>query len=466
MSIESRTDLTGRNVIYTDYEYINEDNILKVLEDSIKEHEINQSCIDYLYKYNNGKQPILDRIKEIRPEINNKIVVNRANEITSFKVGYLLGEPLQYVSRDADDSNITEKITLLNKFMYVEDKASKDKQLADWFTICGTAYRMVLPNNDKNINTPFNIYTLDPRYCFVVYHNGLGNKPVMGVKFIKHSDNSVLYSIYTKDKYYEILNNKILKIEPHVIGDIPIIEYPANNSRLGAFEIVLPLLDAYNQTISDRMNGLEQFIQSLIKFVNVDISEEDFKSLKALGGIKFKSTTENPADVDYITPEANQDYNQKILDDLYQTILTICGMPNRNGGSSTSDTGSAVIMRDGWEVAEAKAKDTELMFKSSKRKFLAIALNYAKRLEKLDLSVEQIEPRFTRRNYENISNKATVLTSLLGSNKIHPKLAFMHCGMFADAELAYKMSAEYAEEQELKNLNQNEEINDSTISNE
>ncbi len=456
MSVQPRIDLIGRKVIYTDCSEITNQNVVKELKAAVEDHNTNQACIDYLYKYNNGEQPILNRIKNVRSEINNKIVVNRANEITSFKVGYLLGEPLQYVSRDADDESITDKITQLNKYMYIEDKASKDKELADWFTICGTAYRMILPNKERKAETPFNIFTLDPRYSFVVYHNGLGNKPVMGVKFIEKTNDSgckvKLYSVYTCNKYFEIEEDKILKEESHIIGDIPIVEYPANNARLGAFEVVIPLLDAYNQTVSDRMNGLEQFIQSLIKFVNVDITEEQFTSLKDLGGIKFKSTSDNPADVDYITPESNQDYNQKILDDLYQTILTICGMPNRNGGSSTSDTGSAVIMRDGWEVAEAKAKDTELMFKSAERKFLKIALRFTKTLAKLDISVDQIEPRFTRRNYENISNKATVLTTMLGSSKIHPKLAFEHCGMFADAELAYKMSAEYATEQEAKVL--------------
>lgn len=453
MSVEPRTDLVGRKVIFTDVDVITKKNIVSVLKAALTTHNINQSCIDYLYQYNNGVQPILNRVKDTRPEINNKIVVNRANEITSFKVGYLLGEPLQYVSRSSDDKTATEKITQLNEFMYSEDKASKDKELADWFTICGTSYRMILPNKDGGTDdSPFHIYTLDPRQTFVVYHNGLGNKPVMGVKFVKRSDETVVYSVYTETDYYEIVNDSIVKNEPHILHTIPIVEYPANSARLGAFEIVIPLLDAYNLTVSDRLNGLEQFIQALIKFVNVDISPEQFKELKDLGGIKFKSTSDNPADVDYITPELNQTNTQTILNDMYQTILTICGMPNRNGGSSTSDTGSAVIMRDGWEVAEAKAKDTELMFKRSEKAFLRIALDIAKTISGLDLKVSQVDVRFTRRNYENISNKSTVLTTMLNNGKIHPLLAFQHCGMFPDAELAYKMSAEYAEMQEEKAL--------------
>lgn len=72
---------------------------------------------------------------------------------------------------------------------------------------------------------------------------------------------------------------------------------------------------------------------------------------------------------------------------MYQTVLTICGMPNRNGGSSTSDTGSAVIMRDGWSAAEARAKDSELMFKKSERTFLKLILNICKTLKGIDLQV-------------------------------------------------------------------------------
>lgn len=455
MSVIPRSDLTGRKMIYTDVETITAENVISVLKDALVTHGINQSCIDYLYQYNNGIQPILSREKETRPEINNRIVVNRANEITAFKVGYLLGEPLQYVSRSSKDKAVTDKITQLNEYMYSEDKASKDKELADWFTICGTSYRMVLPNSNGCADeSPFHIYTLDPRQTFVVYHNGLGNKPVMGVKCVKRSDDTIVYSVYTESDYYEIVNDAIVKSEPHILHTIPIIEYPANSARLGAFEVVIPLLDAYNLTVSDRLNGLEQFIQSIIKFVNVDISPEDFQELKDLGGIKFKSTSDNPADVEYLTPDLNQANTQIILDDMYQTILTICGMPNRNGGSSTSDTGSAVIMRDGWEVAEAKAKDTELMFKRSEKAFLRIALDIAETISRLDLKVSQVDVRFTRRNYENIANKSTVLTTMLNNEKIHPLLAFQHCGMFPDAELAYKISAEYSEEQAKKALEQ------------
>lgn len=169
MSVKTRANMTGRKVIYTDVEKITAENVVDVLKIAVITHAFNRDAIDFLYEYNNGNQPILQRVKEVRPEINNKIVVNRANEITSFKVGYLLGEPIQYVSRDSEKNDLTDKITQLNEFMYAEDKAAKDKELADWFTICGTAYRMVLPKKVVS-DSPFYIFTLDPRQTFVVYY--------------------------------------------------------------------------------------------------------------------------------------------------------------------------------------------------------------------------------------------------------------------------------------------------------
>ena len=68
--------------------------------------------------------------------------------------------------------------------------------------------------------------------------------------------------------------------------------------------------------------------------------------------------------------------------------------------------------------------------------------------------------RFTRRNYENILQKAQVLDLMLKNPKIHPQLAFAHSGMFVDPELAYMMSKEYYEEQQLKLIEKEGNIDD------
>lgn len=450
--VEPYLHLNGRRMILTDETEVNIGNVVQILRKALPYHWKNRSEISYLWSYYKGRQPILNRVKEVRPEITNKIVENRANEIVSFKSGYLMGEPLQYVSR-GNAENIADAINQLNEFVFAEEKPAKDKELADWFHICGTSFRMVLPDEmaGEDDESPFEIYTLDPRNTFVVYNNGLGNKPILGVKYVVDENGVVHYSCYSDHEYFEIVESKVISYDTHILGEIPIIEYPLNMARIGVFELVIPLLDAINLTDSNRLDGVEQFIQALMLFHNVDISSEDFDELRERGAIKFKDIDPQlKAEINYLVSNLNQGETQTLVDHMYQTVLTICGMPNRNGGSSTSDTGSAVIMRDGWSAAEARAKDSELMFKKSERIFLKVVLNICRTLADMDLKVCNVEIRFTRRNYENILQKAQVLDLMLKNNKIHPRLAFEHCGLFVDSDLAYTLSAEYAEEQEQK----------------
>ena len=439
--------MTGRRIIYTDVDEINDSNVVEVLRKAMETHSVNSGEIQYLYDYYKGTQPILRREKEIRPEICNRVVENRANEIVSFKTSYLIGKPIQYVNRSGDDG-CSEDLNKFNEFMFLARKSARDKSLVDWFTISGTAYRLILP--DKNglqfDDAPFKLYTLDPRYTFVVYHSGLGNRRIMGGTYIVKADNTVVYSVYTDNMYYEIVNDSIVKSEAHTLGKVPIIEYPLNAARLGAFEIVLSLLDAINEVASNRLDGIEQFIQAIMVLKGVDINSDEFKALKENGGLKIPLE----AEVEYLVQELNQGHTQTVVDDLYQSVLTICGMPNRNGGSSTSDTGSAVIMRDGWSDAEARAQSTEDMFKEAESEFLLLAIYIYNTFCNRDLKPSAVETRFTRRNYENIQAKSQVLTTMLANNKIHPRLAFEYCGMFIDPELAYTESIEYYEEQQAK----------------
>lgn len=442
--------MNGRRVIKMSVKEITKDNLQEVLRKSLDIHNLNSGDIDYLYKYYKGDQPIRYRAKEVRPEICNRIVENRANEIVSFKVGYLCGEPIQYVSRSGDE-NIVKQVNLLNEYMFAEDKASQDQEIVEWQMICGTAFRMVLPDSSDDLDeAPFEIYTLDPRNTFVVYSSEIGNEPLMGVKYYVDDDNVKHYSVYTKDKYFTIDGDLLTSTRPHALGDIPIIEYPANNARLGSFEIVLPLLDAMNNVASNRMDGVEQLVQAFIKFINCDISKEEYQEFLELGAIKVKSVDGQAADVGVVTTELNQTQSQTLKDDYYNAMLTICGMPNRNGSKSTSDTGAAVVLRDGWSDAEARAKDSENVFKRAEKKMLKLVLRICEDLRDSTLHLRDIDMKFTRRNYEAIQSKSQVLISMLQEPKIHPQLAFQHSGMFSDAESAYSMSMKYYEDQMIK----------------
>lgn len=438
--------LHGRRMILTDETEVTRENVVKILNDALFYHIQNRGEIDYLWNYYKGIHPVLQRTKDYRPEICNKIVVNIPYEIVTFDTGYLMGEPVQYVSRGNKD--ISDDIDMLNRYMMSEEMFTKDKELADWFHICGTSYKMVLPDPEEQDYSPFEVDIPDPRNTFVVYNNGFGNRPIMGVRYVTDSLGNIRYSCYSKDRYFEVNNlSSIVKEDTHDLGDVPIVEYPLNKARLGAFEVVIDLCDAIDLTNSNRLDGVEQFIQSLMLFHNMDITDEDFQKIRERGGLKFKDIDpQMKATVQYLTSELNQTETQTLVDHMYQMILTICGIPNRQGSATGGDNGLAVIYRDGWSTAEVNAKNAEASYKRSERRLLRIVTRICGRLRHSSIIEPDIDIHFTRRNYENTLTKSQVLTTMLSNEKIHPKLAFDHSGMFVDPDLAYKMSMEYMEE--------------------
>lgn len=443
--------LHGRRKIMCDKKEITPENVVEVVEKALAIHRINRGEIQYLYDFYRGKQDIRLKQKQVRPEINNRVMVNRANEIVVFKTAYLLGEPLQYVSNGGDDS-VSQKVNRLNEYMRSELKDSKDKELADWMHICGVGVRMVLPDPvGEEDGSPVSIYTLDPREGFVIYYSGVGQRALAGVLCQKDQAGQWMSCVYTKDRYYEIVSGEIAKDEPHALGRIPIIEYLNNEARMGAFEVVLPLLNAINTIESNRVDSIQDFVNAFDVFQNCELEEGQYKQLSQGGmAIQIKGVQGMEAKVYRIASELNQTNTQTLVDDLYDTILTICGMPNRNGGSSTSDTGAATMMRDGWQSAESRAKDTEKMFIRSEWEFLRLALRICRDTAEVDLKLSEIKPEFTRKNLTNIQSKVQVLAEMLNNPKIHPKLAFQYCGLFSDSEDAYRTSMEYYEQQQAK----------------
>lgn len=441
---------TGRKKILVNTESITSENIIKYLKEAINTHEKNQREENYLYEYYKGNQPILNREKKIRPTINNKIVVNKANEIVSFKTGYLLYSPIQYASKSNGQS---DEISTLNSYMDIKNKVTIDKEVVDYMHICGVGVKILLQSDDGD-DIPFDMYSADPRDTFVIYSATLiGEPPIMGVRhYIDVDSTGVLktnvYECYTKDMYYKIREEQIVQQAGNALKQIPIIEYPLNNARIGAFEIVLSLLDAINNVQSNRNDGIEQFVQSLLLFHNVDIDTEKVETLNEIGAIKFRDI--NPSlqgEIKYLVSQLDQTNTQTLVDDLVDSVLAIVGMPPTKNNGSSAETGMATIMQDGWYLAEARAKDTENLFKASERQLLKLVTYICNNTSDLKLDYKDIDIKFTRKNYENIQSKVQVLIAMLQNEKIAPRLAFATANLFPDSEGAWIESKEYMAQQ-------------------
>ena len=444
------SQLFGRVEVLTGVDEITRDNLQMVLSECLAVHWFNSAQIDYLYRFNRGMQPILGRKKQTRPEINNRVVENHASEVSQFTAAYFMGEPVVYVRR-GDEIGNSKEIALLNDYMMYEDKATRDMEMATWMAICGVGYRMVLPDEasfDDPDFAPFEIDTPDPRFTFVAYSTGFGHRRMMGVRMVWRQRNDGAYKWlicgYTRTHYFEVWDGaEIVKWEPHTLREIPIFEYRLNMNMLGSFEPAIPILNAINTIQSNRVDGLEQFVQSFLKFINCDIEEDTVEQLRKMGAIVLKSVNGMNSDVDIVSQELNQQQTQTLVDYLYDQVLYICGLPTTTkGGKSTSDTGAAILLRDGWQQCEARAQQTEKLYRKSEREFLRLVLRIMNETRDIDLKLASIECKFTRRQHDNLQSKCQALSSLLQAG-IAPEIAIATCGLFNDPLDVAKQSEKY-----------------------
>ena len=450
-------DMFGRLDIYASFDEITPDNIVSELNSALVYHVQNLLQENYLYWYRRNVQPILRRTKEVRPEILYKVQENHADEVVTFKNGWFLQNSAFYVSRR---KGVQNKVNRLNEYLYRSGKQQADNEIVNWFHTVGKAALYVEPYDDPEV--PFRAYALDPRSAFVVYSLRPGNDPVMGVNFVV-ADEKALFDVYTRDYVFHLSGTttgkmmttqingdfiasaaNIISVEPNVLGYIPIIEYRYNDINMGAFEAVLPLLDAINAIQSNRIEGIEGFIQSLAVAVNCQFDEDTTANdIRKAGMIVLKSIGENKADFKILSEQLDQEQTQVLVDYLYSQVQRICAVPfvDRQGRTYDS-TGSAAMVTSGWFQAAAAARNTEDLFKKSNKQFDRIITDILRRKNILDISLNDFDLEISREETANIQSKAQAFQTLMAAG-FHPELAAKKSGVSNDPAADVKMSEAY-----------------------
>lgn len=435
----------GRAPLLTTYRDIDSENVLEALAEIETDKMANLQQIEYLFKYVKGEQPILNRTKKTRKDINNKVIVNMALEIRDFRTSYFLGEPCQFVSRTDNSS----KVNALNKAFQTKGKDAIDLQIASDVFTCGVGFRMLQPAFGEEV--PFSFYRLDPRQTYVIRWNGYTKEPVMAVwEYIANpGDVTPSKIVYTKQNTIYINSvGTIVSVEPHAFAGIPIVEYRFNDERMSSFEPVMSMLETVNLLESNRTDSIEQFVQAYLKFKNCEVTEASFATFLEKGAIMIPPAANGQdSDVDLVSRELNQGYVQTAIDDLKAQIRSIVGLPSQSdGNTSDSSNNGASVVKNGWEKAETLAKMAQAFFIQSEFEFLDILLKLLKRGGDRTiggLKMSDVAMAFNRRNYTDIQSKSQVLTTMLESNKIDPRDAYTACGLFTDPNAAYARGMAY-----------------------
>lgn len=430
----------GRKIAYTDVEKITQQNVVKVIGDCIGVFYGNKSAIRYLWRYYKGDQPALYREKITNEDITNKIVENHAYEIVQFKVGQTYGEPVQFISRK-DDEAINKAVDELNDYMTDANKQEKDIKAGEWQSATGTSFKAIQP---KRGDVPFRITAPTPMNTFMIYNRNT-EEPILAVQELKDKDGKYYKLAFSETMSFKIADSNVVETKLHTYGGIPIVEYPNNHERISDIELVISMLDAINNMQSNRMDGIEQFVQSWIKFVNCEVDEEQFKKMKMNRALVVKSINkDNKSDVDVMTQELNQSQCQVAKDDLWDNTLSILAIPTKQSNTG-GDTQGAVQLRNGWDFSKTRAKLKDPLVKSAEKRLAVVVLNVLRVAGNgLNLTVRDFDVQINHSPQDNMYTKSQTLFQLLQCG-IHPLVAIKTVGLWGDAEKTFLLSKPYVD---------------------
>lgn len=428
----------GRKIAYTDVEIITPENVVSVVGNCIGTFNINKPVIRYLWNYYKGDQPIKYRTKVSRDDIINRIVENHAYEFVQFKTGQTYGEPVQYISRK-DDERINKAVDTFNDYMIDANKQEKDITSGEWQSAVGTSFKAA---QSKDGDIPFRIVSPTPLNTFIIYSSET-EEPLLSVQELKDINGEWYKLCYSDNMKFTIKDSKLIDYRLHAFGGIPVVEYPNNAERISDIELVIDILDAINNLQSNRIDGIEQFVQSWVKFVNCDIDEKQFSKMKMMGALVVKSNNgENKADVDIMSQELNQTESQVVKDDLYDNAITILAIPSKQSNTG-GDTQGAVELRNGWDFSKTKAKLKDPFVRSSEKRLAKVILNILRVSgNDLGISARDFDVQINHSPTDNLIVKCQSLEYLL-KNGIHPLIAIKTIGLWGDAEKVFMLSKPY-----------------------
>lgn len=438
----------GRETIYTSRtkDQINERTIPDIINGAMQRHLKNYRETVYLKNYFLGDHPILDRIKKVREDVNNRLIINNAQSIVRNGVGYFLGEPIQFTAKREPDS---DKVQRLNDYMDSEDKSCEDMSVGNDCSISGRGFRLVAVDEPEDVDeAPFELPTLDAECTEVIYSTKAGHEPLLAFTHSPLLDDNgnvsgTVYTVYddTYQYIYSVkggLGSQIKSSDlidgpnPHFLNGVPIVEYPNNEWRLGDFETVITVLDAIDQLNSDRVNDVEQIVNAILVFQGLHLRSKEEKNNGQPSDadlLKETMTLEFPDDsmgngnkkVYYVSSNLDQSQAETLQQTLMDYVFAITGIPDRkdrsNGGG---DTGDAVYLRDGFQALEVVARVKERNFRKAERRTLKMVCQILRTFDGTGLRPMDIDIKFIRNRTDNLLNKSQAFSNLIATKQIAP----------------------------------------------
>lgn len=360
-----------------------------------------------------GEVPITERTFTDTNKINEKLANDFRGLISDTKTGYFLGNPISYKS---SQENTLNKI---NDYVKANSLQKFDTEVGLYASICGYGSRLCYIDTNgieriMTVNPWETIFINDiatglPQHALRVYqltyYQGVTKSYISRVEW--YNDKTI--QIFESD--LNTLNYKLVEEKPHGFDAIPLIQYKNNLAYQSDFKKVEALIDAYDITLSDIQNEIEEFRIAYMMFYGVNIDSATILEARRSGAFSGLQTGDK---VEYLTK--NLDSVTNFLESQKKTLKENIF----NFSKSVDFTDEKFASAQSGESRKFKllALENDTILKerefeySQKRMFEILNSVWVKKSVGIDLS--DLEMVFTRNLPIDLANSADIAVKLNG----------------------------------------------------
>lgn len=382
---------------------------MELAEEYIRKHETRMQRYMYLENLYKGFHDIYKQPEKEHWKPDNRLAVNFPRYITETFMGYAYGIPIK---KSHPDETVNDAI---RKFEDNNEITDHDYELFKKACIYGHAWEYFYQDEERQ--TKMTVCT--PKELFVVYDDTMKNRALFAVRYGYHD----MESDHPGAKYGEILsrtmiepfdNSKKLESYDNPYGYIPCVEYRLNDERMGVFEEVTGLVEAYNHTIGEKANDVDAFAEAYLAVLGAEIDEAGYYKIRDNRLINLYGTSDAKDILVQFLQKPTADGTQENLLDRLEKLIYQTSMVTNISDESFGSTSSGVSLSYKLQAMSNMALGFDRKIEKSLRKRYKIFCSLTTNVPNKD-AWRDIEIKTTRNLPKNVLEEAQTASQLEGT---------------------------------------------------
>ena len=381
---------------------------MKLVGEMIEKHERRLRRYEYLENLYKGFHDVYNEPEKESWKPDNRLAVNFPRYITETFAGYGYGVPIKIMHPD-------EKInTAIQEFIRDNEMSDHEAEMVKKCCIYGHAFEYIYQNEQ----TKTKVSACDPKELFVVYDDTVAGRALFAIKYGYHYDDNGM----KEQKFGQILSRDLIEdfegtkkkesfINPY--GLIPVVEWRLNDERIGLYEEVAGLIEAYNHAIGEKANDIDAFAEAYLAVQGAKLDDKDVYRIRDDRLINVYGT-DNAKDVlvNFLQKPSADGTQENLLTRLekliYETSM-VANISDETFGNATSGTALAYKLQAMSNLALSFDRKIEKSIRKRFKVWSTLGTNTSDPNAYIDIDI-----KMTRNIPKNISEEAATAAQLAG----------------------------------------------------